>query len=264
MNELILIKLGGSVITDKTKEFISRGENISRFAVEIKDAQKVSNGKLLIGHGAGSFAHTPAAKYQTKKGLINKDSLFGMSVTEDAARQLNAIIIEGFLKNKVPVFPFSPASFLISNAQVCLKSYLDPLIQALNIGQIPVVYGDVIIDKKQGCTIFSTEKVFEVLARELNKKFKIKMIFVTDVNGVYNKDGKTIPVITNKNFNQLKLSITGAKWVDVTGGMLHKVEEALILAKKYGIETEIVNGNMDGNLKKSILEKKVLGTKIKK
>ena len=78
----------------------------------------MSNGKLLIGHGAGSFAHTPAAKYQTKKGLINKDSLFGMSVTEDAARQLNAIIIEGFLKNKVPVFPFSPASFLISTANL--------------------------------------------------------------------------------------------------------------------------------------------------
>ena len=263
MKELILIKLGGSVVTDKTKEFTARESNILELAKEIGEAQKVFKGKLLIGHGAGSFAHTPAAKYQTKQGLINKESLFGMSVTEDAARQLNAIIIKNFLKTKVPVFPFSPASFLISDVQVYFKSYLDPLIQALEIGQIPVVYGDVIIDKKQGCTIFSTEKVFEVLVNKLHEVFKIRMIFVTDVDGVYDNDGKTIPVITGKNFDQLKLSITGAKGVDVTGGMLHKVEEALTLAKKYRIETIIINGGKIGNLKKAILGKTLKETLIK-
>jgi isopentenyl phosphate kinase len=262
MNNLILIKLGGSVVTNKSKEYTAREENITRLAKEIRNVNKIYQGKIVIGHGAGSFAHTPASKYQTKKGLINNESLLGMSIVEDSARELNAIIIKHFLQEKIAVFPFSPASFLISDLQVYLKSYLDPVIKALEIGQLPIVYGDVVLDKTNGCTIFSTEKVLGVLAKELNMIFKIRMIYVTDVDGVYDQNKKTISTITNKNFMEVKKSILGVTTVDVTGGMLHKVEEALNLAKKYKIETLIINGNKPGNLKKAILGDKVLGTKI--
>jgi isopentenyl phosphate kinase len=44
--------------------------------------------------------------------------------------------------------------------------------------------------------------------------------------------------------------------------MLHKVEESLTLAKKFGIKTTIINGNTKGNLRKAILGKKTLSTKI--
>ncbi|MCX6704726.1 MAG: isopentenyl phosphate kinase [Candidatus Woesebacteria bacterium] len=262
MENLILVKLGGSVITDKKKDFTVREKNILRLAREIKSALKNTNTKIIIGHGAGSFAHVPAAKYRTKEGLINRNSLYGMAVTEDAARKLNSIVIENFLSLGLPAFSFSPASFLISDAKVYSKSYLDPVNCALKIGIIPVVYGDVILDKVRGCTIFSTEKILSILAKELQKDYKIKVIYVTDVDGVYDEKGKTIPVITNKNFDQMKSSILGAKRVDVTGGMLHKVEEALVLAKKYKIETIIINGNKKGNLTSALLGEKVLGTKI--
>lgn len=262
MRELILIKLGGSVITDKNKEFTAREANIRRLAGEIKDALKVYKGKVIIGHGAGSFAHTPAAKYQTKKGLIGKDGLIGMAIVEDAARQLNAVVIKNFLSKKLPVFPFSPASFLISDAKRGVKSYLDPIKNALRIGAIPVVYGDVIMDTKTGCTIFSTEKVLSILAKELKGDYKIRMIYCTDVDGVYDDKGKTIPVISGKNFTGVKKSILGAKGVDVTGGMLHKVEESLAVARKYRISTLIINGAKSGNLTKAIEGKKILGTKI--
>jgi isopentenyl phosphate kinase len=260
--ELILIKLGGSIITDKSREFTSRKDNILRLAKEIKEAQRKYNGKIIVGHGAGSFAHTPASKYQTKKGLINNNSLIGASVVEDAARKLNMIVVNNFLSQNLPVFSFSPASFLISDVQVCSKSYLDPLKNALEIGILPVVYGDVVMDQKLGFTIFSTEKVLAVLARELRKNYKIRMIYVTNVDGVYDSQGKTIPRITNKNFNQMKSSILGAKGIDVTGGMLHKVEEALIVAKKYKIKTTIINGNKKGNLQKAILGEKLTSTQI--
>jgi isopentenyl phosphate kinase len=255
MKKLILIKLGGSVITDKSKEYCVREGNIKRFAGEVKEALKKSNGKIIIGNGAGSFAHVPAKKYRTKEGLINKSSVYGMAVTEDAARKLNYIVIKNFLEKGLPVFSFSPASFLISNAQVCSKSYIDPVKKALEIGVIPVVYGDVIVDKKTGCTIFSTEKILSILAKELRKDYKIRIIYVTDVNGVHDEKGKTIPVITSKNFKSLKPSIIGASGVDVTGGMLHKVEEALALAKKTGIATLIINGTRPGKLLNVILGK---------
>jgi isopentenyl phosphate kinase len=262
MKELVLIKLGGSVITDKSREFTSKENNILRLAKEIKGAQKVFKGKLIIGHGGGSFPHAPASKYQTKKGLINNKSLIGAGLVEDAARKLNMIVVGNFLSQNLPVFTFSPSSFLISDTLVCSKSYLDSLIKALEVGIIPIVYGDVVMDKSLGVTIFSTEKTLSVIAHKLNKDYKIRMIYVTNVNGVYDNKGKTIPLITNKNFNQIKTSILGSGGIDVTGGMLHKVEEALLLAKKYKIETLIINGEGSGNLQKAILGKKLIHTRI--
>jgi isopentenyl phosphate kinase len=262
MKKLVLIKLGGSVITDKSKEYVVRKANLARLAKEIGSALKKSNAKIIIGHGAGSFAHTPASIYKTKEGLTNKKSLFGMSVTEEAARWLNGIVIKEFISQKLPVFPFSPASFLISDAKVYSKSYIDPIKKALEIGSLPVVYGDVVIDKKIGCTIFSTEKILSILAKALLRDYKIRIIYVTDVNGVHDEKGKTIPVITSKNFKSLKSSIIGASGVDVTGGMLHKVEEGLKLAKETKIETQIINGNKRGNLLRAVLGESVSSTII--
>jgi isopentenyl phosphate kinase len=263
MKELILIKLGGSVITDKSREYFAREENIVRLAKEIKLALKNFKGKIIVGHGAGSFAHTPAHKYKTKEGLVGKDSLFGMSVTEEAARLLDQIVVKKLINEKIPVYAFSPGSFLISDAKVCSKSYFDPIKKALEIGVVPVVYGDVVIDRKIGFTIFSTEKILSILAREFLKEYKIKIIYVADVDGVYDDRGITIPEITSKNFKSLKPSIVGASGVDVTGGMLHKVEEALVLAKETGIKTLIINGTKTDSLKKAILGKEVTGTLIK-
>ncbi len=254
--ELVLIKLGGSVITNKSREYSLRKKNIDRLAGELKQAFGSFKGHIILGHGAGSFAHVPAAEYKTKDGIINSGSIYGMAVTEDAARKLNMIIISKLLEKKVPAFSFSPASFLISDAKVYSKSYFEPIQKAMNIGIVPVVYGDVILDKKIGCTIFSTEKILSVLAQKLSSEYQIRIIYVTDVDGVYDKDGKTIPVISRKNFDQLRPSITGAKGVDVTGGMLHKVEEALKLAEKTGIRTSIVNGTVPGKFLNTIFDKK--------
>ena len=262
MKNLILIKLGGSVITDKSREYFAREANITRLAKEIKGASKTFKGAMIIGHGSGSFAHTPASLYKTKEGLVNSKSLFGMCVTEEAARLLNSIVIKKCISQKLSVFSFSPASFLSSDAKVYLKSYIDPVKKALEIGVIPVVYGDVIIDKKIGCTIFSTEKVLSILAKKLQKDYKIRIIYVTDVDGVYNEKGKVVPQISDKNFKSLRPSIVGARGVDVTGGMVHKVEEALNLAKKTGIKTLIINGTKKNLLRNAILDKKTEGTLV--
>ena len=177
-------------------------------------------------------------------------------------RKLNSIVLKDFLSIELPVFSFSPASFLISDAKVYSKSYLDPIKKALQIGIIPVVYGDVVLDKVRGCTIFSTEKILSILARELKGEYRVKIIYATDTNGVYDEDGKTIKVITHKNFESVKKAILGSGATDVTGGMLHKVEEALGLAKETGISTQIINGTKKDELKSAILGEKVISTMI--
>lgn len=266
MKKLILIKLGGSVITDKQKPFTARPHVIKRLAGEIKKAKKVlgDNTLFIIGHGGGSFPHVPASKYQTQKGLINKNSLKGLTLTADAAIDINRIVIKEMIKIGLTVISFAPLSFFVVGKNKKYKDMLNHILISLKIGIIPVVYGDVIIDETQGFCIFSAEKTLSILARRLKKTYKIeKVIECGDTNGVYNSEGKTIPEITLNNFPKVKSAITGSDKTDVTGGMIHKVEESLFLVKETGIPTVLVNGNAKNNLRKVILGKKVQATTIK-
>ena len=88
------------------------------------------------------------------------------------------------------------------------------------------------------------------------------MIYCSDVDGVYNSAGEAVKKITPENFTKVKKDILGASTTDVTGGMIHKVEEALAIAKKYKIPTLIINGNISGNLYRAIMGTKVEGTEI--
>ena len=87
---------------------------------------------------------------------------------------------------------------------------------------------------------------------------------VGNTDGVYDERGNTIDKITPKNFAEVKKVLGGSKSIDVTGGMLHKVEESLNLAKKLNIKTLIINGNMENSLLKAILGKEVVSTIILK
>lgn len=237
MKNLILVKLGGSVITDKSKPFTARIDTIQKLAKKIKNF-KNKNTDLIIGHGSGSFAHVPAAKYQIQKGLINKKSVWGLSLTADAAIQINRIVISELLKLKINCLSFAPLSFNYGN-----KVLIDHIQKAMDLGVIPVIYGDVVMNQKQGFEIYSGEKTLDILANKLAKKYKkIKIIYYTDTNGVYDDKGKTIAKITPQNFKNIKKYITGSKNTDVTGGMLLKVKESLKLVQKIDAVIYIMNG----------------------
>lgn len=258
-----MIKVGGSLITDKTKPFTAREAVIKRLGKEIKAAAGKFPGKIVLGHGSGSFGHTMAAKYQTQKGIINKQSLKGLALTADAAVQINRIVIKNFLKIGLPVFSLSPASFLTAQNQKPDQIFLKPILEVLAKGLMPVIYGDVILDRRRGCCIFSAETTLNILASGLKKRFKIsRIIYGGDTDGVYDKDGQTIPVISAKSFSRFRQAIGGSAATDVTGGMLHKVEESLVLAR-WGIPSLIINGKKPGNLKKAILGQSVKGTWIR-
>lgn len=265
MKKLILIKLGGSVITDKSKPFTARPEVIKRLAKEIKAArEKLGKDTLfLIGHGGGSFPHVPAAKYQTQKGIINEESIKGFCLTADVAIDINRIVMDELLKVGLPVATFSALSFLYAKKNKVNKVMLSNIKKCFDIGVIPVIYGDVIMDETNGFCIFSAEKTLSILARKLRKNYKIeKIIECGDTDGVYDLNSKTIPQINLKNFKEVKKWITGSKSTDVTGGMTHKVEESLSLAKEAKVFTLLINGNRKGDLVKAILGKKVKSTQI--
>ena len=140
---------------------------------------------------------------------------------------------------------------------------MEPIIEALKRGIVPIVFGDIILDEKLGCCIFSGEVTLDNLSWELQKrKFEIrKIIQAGTTDGVYDKKGKVISRITQKNFETIKEALSGANGTDVTGGMLHKVEESLRMAKR-GIEVWIINGLTKDNLYRAIVSRPQAGTEI--
>ena len=68
-------------------------------------------------------------------------------------------------------------------------------------------------------------------------------------------------MISNTYFKKIRHGIKGSISTDVTGGMLHKVTESLLLAGK-GAKIIIINGNNKDELLKTLLNKPHQGTEI--
>lgn len=263
MKSVVLIKIGGSLITDKQKQFVLRKRALKKISQEVARAFKESGKLLVVGHGAGSFGHVPAEKYQTISGIIDEQSLEGMVRVRVAAGQLNRIVVEKFVEVGVPAVPISPSSCFVAKGGSAVRVFAEPVELLLKNGLLPVVYGDVVLDREQGFTILSTEKVLGLLALALKRKGWAveRLIHCGITDGVYDGRGKTVAQITSQNFKRYKKMVGKSGGTDVTGGMLHKVEEALELAQK-GIPSFIIDGTKRGNLSKAVMGKKVEGTKI--
>ena len=255
---LILVKLGGGLIAPKSwPAHTADIKTIKRLSKEIKEFK----GNLIIGHGGGNFPHFEAAKYKTHLGFKDAVGRLGACLTQEAARNINSIVVREFLALGLPVAAVVPHDIWVTKSGRLTAEFYEPIKLLLAKGIRPVVYGDVIWDETAGSVIFSTERILGLLARKLGG---VKVIIqISSEEGVLDSGGKVIAEINHGNFNQLKQSIGGAEGVDVTGGMLHKVKESLSLAKDLGIETLIISGKIKERLAAVLRGETVLGTRIR-
>ncbi len=148
--------------------------------------------------------------------------------------------------------------------KVKIKYHLfDIIVEVLNQGLMPVGYGDVIWDKEWKSTIYSGEKTLNEIGIYLTERgFNVdRIIQVGETNGVYDHRGRTIASINKKNWKSIKQYIFSSKNADVTGGMRHKIENALSIASK-GIRTWIINGLIRDELSRTLNGKTIRGTVI--
>ena len=261
-NSIVLIKLGGSLITNKSKPFSERLDVIADLVGQIKKAWEENGRSMVIGHGGGSYPHVPAEKYKTIEGKINGQSVYGAAVVEDAAAQLNRIVVSEFLKQKLPAVSLHPSSFMTVKGKKVEAFFSNAFEEMLKLKMIPVLYGDVVFDSKKGFTIWSTEQLLNLLAKTFVKKGKKveKIIHCGETDG-FLINGRVLPEITGENIDKVRENVSTTEGFDVTGGMLHKVDEALTTASG-GIDSYIVGGNHGGNLYRTIVDGNFLGTKI--
>lgn len=224
----IFIKIGGSILTDKTQPEALNLPALQTVATTIAAMLREQPGlELLIGHGGGSFGHYWAEKYGTQRGVHAPEGWQGVARVADAMGRLNRIVVNALLEAGVNAIGVQPLASGRAEAGV-LRELASPVIERmLNVGLVPVVYGDVVLDTAQGAAIISTEELFAYLAPRLQPR---RIVLVGEA-GVYTADPRRdasalrIAQITAANIETV-LEQTGASHgTDVTGGMAAKVRQ---------------------------------------
>jgi len=261
--KLIVLKLGGSVITDKEKPMTPNIDAIERLAKEIADAIVE---RFIIVHGGGSFGHPLAKQYKIKEGYEKPSQIEGFSKTHQAMLELNKLVVDALIQHNIAAFSVSPSSCIVTKAGRIQIFYDSTLTRLMDTGFVPVLFGDAVLDNNKGFTILSGDQLVSALAVRLKAS---KIIIGVDVDGLNTADPKTdtsaqlISHITLRELKTLLRNIEEAKVTDVTGGMLGKILE-LMPAVKADIPTTIVNATKEGNIYKALRGEKVVGTLIEK
>ena len=263
MDKPVLLKLGGSLITDKGRYETPRLDMLDNLVDEIHEARMEGNLRMVVGHGGGSFPHRAASEYETQKGVSGKDSYRGIALVQDAAARLNRLIVKSLLDAGENAISIQPSACMVTEGGLITDGFLKPVERALDFGMIPVPYGDVAFDMKIGCSIISTERILSFIARKVGAS---RIVIAANEEGVWEdfpRKTKLIEEITPRNFPQVKKHLKGSAEVDVTGGMLHKVERMLGLSQETGADVVIINGGAPGRLRDALLGKKVVGTIVR-
>jgi isopentenyl phosphate kinase len=281
--ELVFVKLGGSVITDKTQPETARPEVIARLAGEIAAAlaaravpsdtsgqvpSKTSGQtpsdtqrhglRVVLGHGSGSFGHVVARRYGTRQGVYSAADWRGFAEVAAVAARLNRIIADTCLAVGMPVWSLPPSASASCRGGELVSLAAAPVEEALKRGLVPLIHGDVALDELQGGTIISTEQIFAYLARRLHPA---RLVLVGVVDGVYERDplrdptARRIPEISAENWTSVRAALGGSHATDVTGGMLAKVEGMVNLVRQLpGLTVHLVSGERPGALQGVLLD----------
>jgi isopentenyl phosphate kinase len=255
---MIFLKLGGSLITDKSKPLTPHTDVINRLAAEIASAWRgASEMPLLLGHGSGSFGHHAAALAGTHLGAHTAQDWSGFVSVADAARQLHQLVMQALVNAGLPALSYPPSSMALAEDGEVITYHTAPIVHAVEYGLIPVVYGDVVFDESRGSAILSTEQIFSALARDLKPD---RLLLAGQAAGVLDDDGDTVTVLHLSDLPGLKFQELPGQ--DVTGGMRAKVEQAMAWAVKFDqAEVLIFSASQPGTLK-DVLLGGISGTRV--
>lgn len=261
---MLLLKLGGSLITDKTGVEQVRLEVVSRLANEIARARaKKPNLQLIVGHGGGSFGHIAAARHKTRQGVKTGEQWHGFAAVHAAMARLNRLVVEALLAAGVPALSLQPSALAFCENGRISSINVAPIQAALAAGLVPVIYGDVAFDTVRGGTIISTEEIMAALAESLRPSW---LLLAGVTGGVLDEKEAVIPTITPANILQIEDALRGSHGIDVTGGMLSKVTGMVALVQKVPALSARIFSGLDAGLVEQLLQQPVtaVGTEIRR
>ena len=269
---IIIIKLGGSILTDKNTPYSMRNKVIDSLISQISDNYHTSNQpKLIIIHGAGSFGHPIANSFSIQNGINQNipNQTLGLTKTHQSVKKLNFKIVDSFLSRDIPVLSLTTSSVFFQGDSVLKFTGINQIDSLLDLGIIPILFGDILLHDSKNFSIISGDRVIYEICKSFsssnNPKYKIdKIIFCFDQDGIIisntEKESKVIQNIKLKDLDLLSLK-NFKESIDITGDIRGKLKEIKKICE-LGIPVQLINGQKPNLLTKALKNEKILSTLI--
>jgi len=245
---LTILKIGGSVITEKGSVSVAKKDEIDRISQEIAAFKKEVKQPLILVHGAGSFGHPQVIEHMSKGFNAN-----GAYIIHTSVKALNSMVVDSLNRSGLNALPVHPLSSCLLENGTIVEFQISHIKLMLERDIVPVMHGDVVMDRVLGAAVLSGDRIVPYLAAVTAAS---GIGAGSNVDGVLDEKGEVIKKITPHSFFDMKKDIMGAKAPDVTGGMLGKVSELVELSKK-GISSRVFNA-----AKKNIVSKFLYGEDV--
>ncbi|WP_123537328.1 isopentenyl phosphate kinase [Halosimplex salinum] len=215
-----VLKLGGSVVTEKDTPETVDDDALARAAAAVADAED----DVVVVHGGGSFGHHAAAE----RGVSSTEGTRSAADTvaiHGAMGRLNRAVLDALHEAGVEALPVRPLSVASRDTEGELSLPTGSVATMLEEGFTPVLHGDGVAHAGAGVTITSGDDLVVAIARGLSVD---RVGLCSTVPGVLDGEGDVVERI--ERFSDVADAVGASEATDVTGGMAAKVETLLGLS----------------------------------
>lgn len=231
---MMVVKIGGSVITDKAEEKVLRHEVLGGIARAVARIP----GAVAVVHGAGSYGHPLAKRSGVGTAPHENDRAGAVAEISRDVRELNLHVLNALLKAGCPAISVPPSATVIAEDGRVAGVHIDVLRAWLERGFVPVTFGDVVPDRDIGVGIISGDEMMYHVALAAGAHMAV---FLSDVDGVFDRDPSVHGAVLLTSVAPDSHVLFGEVECDVTGALEGKLGWMFRLAGE-GVETWMLNG----------------------
>ncbi len=220
---IVIIKLGGSVCTNKGGHEALAPDALRAFSLRIEQLRReYSDSIYILVHGAGSFGHPQVLEYGLRgEVVLTGDVRIRSCLVRNSIQRLHQLVLSDLVTCNVPAVSLS----LPGVAYEGCSSHLDTVLHLVACGFVPVLHGDMLAS---ACGTFISAVSGDTIIYKLTESLfamghRVRVVFVTDVPGVLSASGELIRRLEFDAPIQKFLRTSNA---DVTGSMITKVNRA--------------------------------------
>ena len=256
-DEFIVIKCGGSVLIDPKLFKI--------FIEDVAVLKKLGFNPIVI-HGGGKRINNKLDELNIKSDFINglrvtdKNTI---NIVEDVLIEFNKEIVnalneqscetKGITSKEYNIITVKPESDKLGFVGTPTHIKTDVLKEIIKVNEVPVI-APLGLDKNNQTFNINADTVAGSIARELKAR---RLMIISDVEGVLDKEKKLIPEINSKKANEL------INQEIITGGMIPKIKNCLDVASNGVKGVVIIDGRKNHSLLFELLSDKGSGTLIR-
>lgn len=247
---IVIVKLGGSVITRKREVEKLRPKVLARLAREVA---AVRDRRVVLLHGAGSFGHPGAKRFglalPPAEGTEGRERARGAAIVASEVRRLHLAVLRELVRAGASPFSVPMSTHARNRAGALVHLDASPVTAALEGGFLPVSFGDVVPDESWGSSILSADTIALSLVPAVGAE---RVVFVSDIEGILEgPPGRKRPVVREVTESTIAALRPPSGRTDVTGGIRAKATAMLAIAAA-GADAGLISGLSDGAVARAI------------